>query len=412
MARRGPRRSREKESIQRRSDHRHPEGVRNRGGDRRTVPTARDREGVFLPMEEQVRRVGTERGETAAATGGGEPSIEAHRGGTSGGHPSVKGGSRKKVVSPQTRREAVLVMQVEVELSQRRACGLMDLYRATCRYHKHRSEDQSLRVRLRELAEARRRFGCRRLQILLEREGWQVNHKRVYRLYVEEKLSLRRKRGRKRSTVRQPPPAAVAANQVWSVDFMSDTLSSGRRFRTLNIVDDYTRECLAIEVDTSLGGVRVVRVLEELKRRRGLPRQIRSDNGPEFVSRAVDQWAYEQGLQWHTIQPGRPMENGYVESFNGRFRDECLNENWFSSLADAREKIARWKQDYNERRPHSSLQYRTPRESAAQSAAGFDTENVGPGASNAGPLPHTPIPAAITGTWGEQKPEKVSLSLD
>ena len=269
------------------------------------------------------------------------------------------------MVSPQARREAVLVMQVEVELSQRRACGLMELYRATCRYRKRRSEDQPLRVRLRELAEARRRFGYRRLQVLLEREGWQVNHKRVYRLYVEEKLSLRRKRGRKRSTVRQPLPAAVAANQVWSVDFMSDTLSSGRRFRTLNIVDDYTRECLAIEVDTSLGGMRVVRVLEELKQRRGLPRQIRSDNGPEFVSRAVDQWAYEQGLQWHTIQPGRPMENGYVESFNGRFRDECLNENWFSSLADAREKIAQWKQDYNELRPHSSLQYRTPTAFAA-----------------------------------------------
>lgn len=146
-----------------------------------------------------------------------------------------------------------------------------------------------------------------------------------------------------RGTVRQPLPEAVAANQVWSVDFMNDALSSGRRFRTLNIVDDYTRECLAIEVDTSLGGMRVVRVLEELKQRRGLPRQIRSDNGPEFVSRTVDQWAYEQGLQWHTIQPGRPMENGYVESFNGRFRDECLNENWFSDLADAREKIAQWK---------------------------------------------------------------------
>ena len=237
------------------------------------------------------------------------------------------------------RREAVLVMRVEVELSQRRACGLMGLCRATCRYQKRRSEDQRLRVRLRELAEARRRFGYRRLQVLLERERWQVNHKRVYRLYVEEKLSLRRKRGRKRSQARQPLPAAVAANQVWSVDFMSDTLSSGRRFRTLNIVDDYTRECLAIEVDTSLGGVRIVRVLEELKRKRGLPRQIRSDNGPEFVSRTVDQWAYEQRVEWHTIQPGRPMENSYVESFNGRFRDECLNENWFSSLADARERI-------------------------------------------------------------------------
>ena len=177
--------------------------------------------------------------------------------------------------------------------------------------------------------------------------------------------------------MRQPLPEAVAANHVWSVDFMTDALSSGRRFRTLNIVDDYTRECLAIEVDTSLGGVRVVRVLEELKQRRGLPRQIRSDNGPEFVSRAVDQWAYEQGLQWHTIQPGRPMENGYVESFNGRFRDECLNENWFRDLADAREKIGQWKQDYNEKRPHSSLQYRTPVEFAAQSAAGFYRAELG-----------------------------------
>ena len=315
-------------------------------------------------------------------------------------------------MSPETRREAVLVMQVEVELSQRRACGLMELYRATCRYQSRRPTDRRLRVRLRELAEERRRFGYRRLQILLEREGWQANHKRVYRLYVEEKLGLRRKRGRKRSGVRQPLPEPVAANQTWSVDFVSDALSSGRRFRTLNIVDDYTRECLAIEVDTSLGGQRVVRVLEQLKQRRGLPRQIRSDNGPEFVSRAVDQWAYEQGLHWHTIQPGRPMENGYVESFNGRFRDECLNENWFIDLAHAREKIAEWKQEYNERRPHSSLQDRTPVEFAAQSAASFSRDGVGQEASNAGPLPHTPIPAMQGGAWGEQKPEKVSLSLD
>src|SRR2546422_296318 len=195
---------------------------------------------------------------------------------------------------------AVLVMQVEVEVSQRRACGLMEMHRGTCRYRRRGAEDGAMRVRLRELAEDRRRFGYRRLQVLLVREGWRVNHKRVYRLYVEEKLALRRKRGRKRSTVRQPLPEAVAANQVWSVDFMSDALSSGRRFRTLNIVDDYTREGLAIEVDTSLGGMRVVRVLEELKQRRGLPRQIRSDNRPEFGSRAVDKWAYEQGLERHT----------------------------------------------------------------------------------------------------------------
>ena len=308
------------------------------------------------------------------------------------------------------RREAVLVMQVEVELSQRRACGLMGMHRATCRYRQRRVDDKGLRTRLRELAEVRRRFGYRRLQVLLAREGWQVNHKRVYRLYVEEKLSLRRKRGRKRSAVRQPLAEPVTANQVWSVDFMTDALSSGRRFRTLNIVDDYTRECLAIEVDTSLGGMRVVRVLEELKQGRGLPRQIRSDNGPEFLSRAVDQWAYEQGLQWHTIQPGRPMENAYVESFNGRFRDECLNENWFSDLSDAREKIAEWMHDYNRSRPHSALGYRTPAEFAAQ-AESFYRAGVGQGTSNAGPLPHTPIPATQH-LRDEQNAEKVSLSLD
>ena len=322
-------------------------------------------------------------------------------------------------MSPQLRREAVLVMQMEVELSQRRACGLMELYRGTCRYRSRRPGDGRLRVRLRELAEARRRFGYRRLQIMLMREGWQVNHKRVYRLYVEEKLGLRRKRGRKRTGVRQPLPEPVAANQVWSVDFMTDALSSGRRFRTLNIVDDYTRECLAIEVDTSLGGLRVVHVLEELKQRRGLPRRIRSDNGPEFVSRAVDQWAYEQGLAWHTIQPGRPMENGYVESFNGRFRDECLNENWFADLSDAKEKIEQWKQDYNQARPHSALGYRTPEEFATQNAAAAGCGKDGGGAAleNASRFPLSPSlgggEKVSTGVVLENpNPEKVSLSVD
>jgi putative transposase len=267
------------------------------------------------------------------------------------------------------RREAVLVMQVELAVSQRRACGLIAMDRGTCRYRRRRPEDGPLRTRLRELAEARRRFGYRRLQVLLLREGWLINHKRVYRLYVEEKLGLRRKRGRKRSGMRQPLLEPTGANQVWSLDFMTDALSSGRRFRTLNIVDDYTREAVAIEVDTSLSGLRVARLLEELKKQRGLPVQIRSDNGPEFTSRALDQWAYEHGIRWHYIQPGRPMENGYVESFNGRLRDECLNENWFGDLAEARETIEAWRQDYKTnagrtRRsaiaPRKSLQRRQP----------------------------------------------------
>jgi putative transposase len=314
-------------------------------------------------------------------------------------------------------REAVLVMQVEVRVSQRRACGLMKVPRASCRYRRRRSEDPGLRTRLRELAETRRRFGYRRLQVLLLREGWRVNHKRIYRLYVEEKLGLRRKRGRKRSGVRQPLLEPTGANQVWSVDFMTDALSSGRRFRTLNIVDDYTREAVAIEVDTSLSGLRVARLLEELKTQRGLPAQIRSDNGPEFTSRALDQWAYEHGIRWHYIQPGRPMENGYVESFNGRLRDECLNENWFMDLAEARETIEAWRQDYNQCRPHSALGYRTPEEFAAAAAADCGKDGGGAALENASRFPlshsldgcgHQPGSAMLE----TQNQEKVSLSLD
>ena len=213
-------------------------------------------------------------------------------------------------------------------------------------------------------------------------------------------------------TKAQPVAATVAGGrggQPGVVAGLHDRCAQLRaEVSNLNVVDDYPRECLAIEVDTSLGGARVVRVLEGLQQRRGLPRRIRSDNGPEFVSRAVDQWAYEQGLEWHTIQPGRPMENGYVESFNRRFRDECRNENWFRDLADARVKIAEWQQDYNEKRPHSSLQYRTPVEFAAQ-AASFYRAGLVQETSNAGPLLRTPVPAMLL---GEQNAEKVSLSLD
>lgn len=315
------------------------------------------------------------------------------------------------------RREAVLVMQVEVAVSQRRACGLMAMDRGTCRYRRRRPEDGHLRTRLRELAEARRRFGYRRLQVLLLREGWLINHKRVYRLYVEEKLGLKRRRGRKRSVMRQPLLEPTGANQVWSLDFMTDALSSGRRFRTLNIVDDFTREAVAIEVDTSLSGLRVARVLEGLKMQRGLPEQIRSDNGPEFTSRVLDQWAYEHGIRWHYIQPGRPMENGYVESFNGRLRDECLNENWFGDLAEARETIEAWRQDYNQCRPHSALGYRTPEEFAAAAAGDCGKDGGRAASENASRFPlshsldgcgHQPGSATLE----TQNSEKVSLSLD
>jgi len=251
-------------------------------------------------------------------------------------------------------------------LSKRRACLLVSLWRSTCDYQsKKQGHDEALRRRLRELAEERRRFGCPRLHLLLRREGMMVNHKRTERLYREEKLSLRIRRRKKtaaRARVQLPRPSAP--NQRWSMDFASDSIVTRRRFRALAIVDDYSRECPAIEVDTSLGGVRVVSVLERLAEARGLPEAITVDNGPEFTGRALDEWAYRRGVKLDFIHPGKPVENAFVESFIGRLRDECLNENWFLSIRDARSTIEAWRQDYNEIRPHSSLDNLTPAEYA------------------------------------------------
>jgi putative transposase len=198
-----------------------------------------------------------------------------------------------------------------------------------------------------------------------------VNHKRVYRLYREEGLAVRTKRrGQRAAGVARVPLALPATvNEVWTMDYTQDALASGRKFRTLNLMDGYTREAVAIETDTSLPGARVVRVLEGLRERRGLPRQIVVDNGTEFTSRVVDQWAYQRGVQLHFIDPGQPVQNAFIESFNGKFRDECLNENWFVSLAEAREKIETWRRDYNQVRPHSALGYQTPEAFAARGAA-------------------------------------------
>lgn len=271
---------------------------------------------------------------------------------------------------------------------------------------------------------ARRRFGYRRLHALLQREGFAVNHKRVYRLYVEEQLWVR-KRTRKRRVAQTRVPLLVptAPNQVWSLDFIGDALATGRRFRALNVVDDHSREAPAIEVDTSLGGQRVTRVLDRLKVERGLPWQIRTDNGPEFTSRAVEQWAYENGVDWQFIEPGRPMENAYVESFNGKFRDECLNENWFTDLADARQKIEQWRQDYNQVRPHSALGYRTPTEFARLAGEagggkdaprknpkpGFPAELGNPAKAAGFPLSHRPDDGVSVGGVKLSHPPGLSL---
>ena len=254
----------------------------------------------------------------------------------------------------------------EYQVSERHACRLMELARSTHRYRSRRAErDGALRARLQELAAKRMRFGYRRLTALLGREGVEVNHKRVYRLYREEGLAMRiRQRRRIRWSGTAVRPVAVKPNQRWSIDFVSDSVSTGKVIRMLTMVDDCTRECPAIEVDTSLGGWRVRRVLDRVVAERGLPEAIVLDNGPEFRGRALAAWSEERGVRLEFIQPGKPVQNAYVESFNGRLRDECLNANWFTSLSDARRKIESWRQDYNQQRPHSSLDYLPPAEFA------------------------------------------------
>ena len=246
-------------------------------------------------------------------------------------------------------------------LGERRACALLGLGRSTYRDHGGRADDPALRQRWRELAVARRRFGSRRLHALLRREGFRVNHKRVYWLYREEQLMVRQRHRKRHHRQRgQPLPGAVWPNERWSMDFMRDTFADGRKFRLLTIVDDATRECLATEVETSLPGSRVVRVLERLVADRGYPKILVTDNGPEFTGQTFTTWAERCGITLHCIEPGKPVQNAYIESFNGKFRDECLNERWFVSLADARQTIDAWRQDYNTARPHSALGYQTP----------------------------------------------------
>ena len=254
-------------------------------------------------------------------------------------------------------------LEASCACSERRACGLVGISRSSCRYQGNGRDDGPLKERLRELAAERRRFGYRRLHVLLCREGWAVNHKRVYRIYREEGLCVRR-RGRKRvSRERRPAQAATGPNQHWSLDFVSDALSWGRKIRLLTVVDAFTRESLAIEVDTSLSGVRVARVLDRVIGERGrAPEEIVLDNGPELTSRALDQWAYERGVTLRFIEPGKPVQNCFIESFNGRLRDECLNEHWFLSLPAARRIVEDWRIDYNQQRPHSSLGNLSPEE--------------------------------------------------
>ena len=269
------------------------------------------------------------------------------------------------MVTPAVEREAVAHLVEHHEVSQRRACQVIGCCRMTVRYASVRPDDAVLRGRMKSIAQERRRFGYRRIHVLLKREGHAVNHKRLFRLYREEKLSVRKRGGRRRAIgTRAPLLAPLLPNQRWSLDFVSDQMTDGRRFRVLTVVDDCTRECLALVADTSLSGLRVARELTRLMMERGKPQMVVSDNGSELTSNAILCWADETKVEWHYIAPGKPMQNGYIESFNGKLRDEKLNETLFTTLHQVRVELAQWRNDYNHHRPHSGLGGLTPAEFA------------------------------------------------
>ncbi len=293
------------------------------------------------------------------------------------------------MVGPAAKREAVAHLRLSFQMSERRACSVIAADRTTIRYHSIRPRDTDLRGRLRDLANVRRRFGYRRLFILLRRQGEPSGINRIYRLYREEGLTVRRRRARRRAVgVRAPILVGAKVNARWSLDFVHDQFACGRRFRVLNIVDDVTRECLAAVPDTSISGKRVARELTALIERRGKPAMIVSDHGTELTSNAILAWCAEHRIDWHYIAPGKPMQNGFVESFNGRMRDELLNEILFHSLDHARQIIGTWACDSNTARPHSSLGYQTPAAYAASlTATGTRLRN--PDQLRRSPLAHT-----------------------
>ncbi len=281
------------------------------------------------------------------------------------------------MVTPAARREAVAHLRIAYEVSERRACSALDADRSSVRYRSRRPDDVAARARLRELAAIRRRFGYRRLHVLLRREGIVMNHKKLRRLYREEQLQVRRRGGRKRALgTRAPLALPQGPNQRWSLDFLSDALADGRRFRILAIVDDFTRECLALVADTSLPGLRVVRELDILIALRGRPAMCVSDNGTELTGMAILRWTQQTLVEWHYIAPGKPQQNAFIESFNSRLRDELLNETIFTSLAHAREALAAWMQDYNMVRPHSALGNLPPAVYAELSVPGMQRDGT------------------------------------
>jgi putative transposase len=269
----------------------------------------------------------------------------------------------KKVVTPVGKRKAVTHLREQHQVTQRRACDVLQVDRSTVRYLSRRGDDVELRDAIKRVSRERRLFGCRRIHVMIAREGFEVNHKKVRRIYREEKLQVRRRGGRKRALgTRKPMVLPDGPNQRWSLDFVSDALTDGRRFRILAVVDDFSRENLVLVADTSLSGQRVARELHQIITERGMPKTIVSDNGTEFTSMAILKWVQETGIDWHYIAPGQPQQNGFIESFNGKLRDECLNETPFGTLRDAHKTLEEWREDYNWRRPYSALGNLTPME--------------------------------------------------
>jgi len=252
--------------------------------------------------------------------------------------------------------------------SMRKACAAIQLSRVVYLYQSAARDNTALVMRMKEITQTRVHYGYRRVHVMLKREGFKDNHKRIYRLYKEQGLSLRHKRPKrnKAAQLRQPKMLALQINQIWSMDFVADNLFDGRKLRMLTVVDCCSRESLAIHVGQSLKGDDVVRVLNAIVRERGQPQTIKTDNGSEFISKVMDKWAYERGVELDFSRPGKPTDNAMVESFNGRLRQECLNEHWFMSLADAQDKIEAWRRFYNEARPHGALDWLTPIEFARQ----------------------------------------------
>ena len=302
------------------------------------------------------------------------------------------------MVTPAAKREAVAHLRTAFDMSERRACRSISCVRMTVRYRSRRPSDDDLRQRLRALAHERRRFGYRRLHVLLRREGFTVNHKRLFRLYREERLMVRRRGGRKRALgTRAPMLVPQQPNERWSLDFVADQFIDGRRMRILIVVDDCSRECLALIPDTSISGIRVARELDRLIAHRGKPKMIVSDNGTELTSNAILQWADDHKVVWHYIAPGKPMQNAFAESFIGRLRDELLNETLFRSLPHTRLVLEAWRADYNTNRPHSRLGWMSPAFYAAdrRSAALRYTD---------GSAPRTAAITAQTGNIERQTP--------